>query len=283
MVITKAKLVAETMGFDVLHLYVDSLFVSRINASKEDFQALVNEIERETRLPMELENVYSWFAFLGSRQNPNISVANRFYGIAANGEHKIRGIAQRRGDTTRFVAAVQRGVLEILARETDVSKLYALLPEVLLFTQTQLDALKSRRLPIDELVITQTLSRELDGYSVLSPLSSAARQLQAQGKSVKMGQRIRFIYISRAPGVYAWGLPNAPDPRTVDVPRYQALVLRAVHEILQPLGVTEQILKNWLFSKAGYILPPGQFNPADLTKLELPLFSKLKHLRVDTF
>jgi DNA polymerase elongation subunit (family B) len=143
--------------------------------------------------------------------------------------------------------------------------------------------LKSRQLPIEELVVTQTLSRELDGYSVLSPLSSAARQLQAQGKSVKMGQRIRFIYTSRAPGVYAWGLPSAPDPRTVDVPRYQELVLRAVHEIIQPLGVTEQILKNWLFSKASYVLPPGQFDPADLTKLELPLFSKLKHLRVDTF
>jgi hypothetical protein len=56
-----------------------------------------------------------------------------------------------------------------------------------------------------------------------------------------------------------------------------------VHEILQPLGITEQILKNWLFSKAGYVLPPGQFDPADVAKLELPLFSKLKYLRVDTF
>jgi DNA polymerase elongation subunit (family B) len=125
------------------------------------------------------------------------------------------------------------------------------------------------------------LSRELDGYSVLSPLSSAARQLQATGKPVKMGQRIRFIYIAPSPGVHAWGLPNELDPRTIDILKYRELVLRAVYELLQPLGVTETILKNWLFSKAGYIAPPGKLGSSDSTRLELPLFNDLKHLRVD--
>ena len=282
-VITQAKFIAEAKGFEILHVYVDSLFISRPDASKEDFQALVNEIERETCLPMELENVYSWFAFLCSRQNPNVSVANRFYGIAANGEHKIRGLALRRSDTPRFIANLQRGVLEILAKETNPLKLVDLLPEVLLFIREQLNVLKRKEIPLEELVVTQTLSRELDGYSVLSPLASAAHQLQMQGKTVKMGQRIRFIYIGPAPGVYAWGLPNEPDPRTVDVLRYQELMLRAVYEVLQPLHVTERILKDWLFSKAGYIAPPGQLSSTDPVKLELPLFNNLKHLRVDTF
>jgi DNA polymerase II len=282
-VITEAKFIAEAKGFDVLHVYVDSLFLSRPDASREDFQALVKEIERETHLPMELENVYAWFAFLSSRENPNVSVANRFYGIAANGEHKIRGIALRRGDTSRFVATVQSGVLEILAKETDSRKLVDRLPEVLVFVRAQLGALKSRQIPVEELVVTQTLSRELDGYSVLSPLASAAHQLQVYGKAIKMGQRIRFIYIGPSPGVHAWGLPTRPDPRTIDVLRYQELLLRAVHELLQPLGVTEKILKDWLFSKAGYIAPPGQLSSTDPIKLELPLFNDLKYVRTDTF
>jgi len=282
-VITHAKFVAEAQGFDVLHVYVDSLFVSRPGASKEDFQALVHEIERETHLPMDLENVYSWFVFLRSRQNPDASVANRFYGIAANGEHKIRGIALRRGDTSRFVANVQSGVLEILTKETDPLKLVDRLPEVLAFIREKLGALKSREIDLEELIVTQTLSRELDGYSVLSPLASAARQLQGHGRNIKMGQRIRFIYIGPAPGVHAWGLPKGPDPRTVDVLRYQELVLRAVHELLQPLGVTERILKDWLLSKAGYIDPPGQLHSSDPIKLDLPLFRDLEYLRLDTF
>jgi len=280
-VITQAKFIAEEKGFDVLHVYVDSLFVSDLNASQQDFQALLNEIEKETQLPMELENVYAWFAFPTSRQNPRLSVANRFYGIAINGEHKIRGIALRRGDTSRFVANMQRGVLDILAKEMDPAKLTDLLPEILAFVQDRFAILKNREVPLEELVVSQTLSRELDQYSVLSPLAVAAHQLQVQGKAAKMGQRIRFIYIGPGPGVHAWGLQTRPDPRVIDVPRYKELAFRAVHEVLQPLGVTEQILRNWLFSKADYITQPGLLASRDSTRLALPLFDDVKHLYVD--
>jgi DNA polymerase-2 len=279
--ITRSKSIAESMGFHVLHVYVDSLFVSRPGASREDYQILANEIGKETHLPMDLENIYSWFAFLSSRQNPNLSVANRFYGLAANGEHKIRGIALRRGDTCRFVANTQRGVLEILARPEYSEKLVDLLPEVLAFVQERFKALKNREISLDELVVAQTLSRELEGYSVLSPVANAARQLQVQGKAVRMGQRIRFIYVGPGPGVHAQGLPVSLDPRTIDLPKYRELTFRAVHEVLQPLGVTEQTLRNWLFSKAGYVTGPGQLHSTDSTRLELPLFNDLKHLRVD--
>jgi DNA polymerase elongation subunit (family B) len=143
--------------------------------------------------------------------------------------------------------------------------------------------LRERDVPLEQLIVTQTLSRELDGYSVLSPLGRAAKQLQAQGKAVKMGQRLQFIYIAPAPGVHAWDSSTTVDPRNIDVPRYRELLLRAVHEMLQPLGVTENILKQWIFSEAGYIAPPGRLGSTDTTKLELPLFNDLKYLRVNTF
>ncbi len=48
-VVTRAKLVAEANGFRVLHLYVDSLFVSRPDASVKDFQTLAEKIETARR------------------------------------------------------------------------------------------------------------------------------------------------------------------------------------------------------------------------------------------
>ena len=281
--IIQAKLIAEAMGFVVLHLYIDSLFVSRPGASQEDFRALADEIEKKTGLFMELENTYSWFAFLSSRQNSNISVSNRFYGIAENGKHKIRGVASRRGDTCAFVANIQRQIIQILAKEHDPAKLVNLLPEILELTQGRLSALKNRDIPLEELVVTQTLSRELNGYSVLSPAAVAARQLQVQSKTVNMGQRIRFIYTSPGSGVHAWSLSSPLDPRTIDVSQYKELTLRAVHEVIQPLGVTEKILRDWLFSKAGYITPPGLLASHDTTRLGMPLFNDVKYLHVDNF
>jgi DNA polymerase-2 len=276
-VITRAKLVAEARGFRVLHLYVDSLFVSCPGASREDFQALAQEIEQETHLPIELQKIYPWFAFLGSRENPNISVANRFYGLAADGGHKIRGIALRRGDTPRFVANIQMEILKLLAREPDPAKLTAIFPEILGVLQERLAALKGRQVPLAELVVTQTLSRELTEYSYFSHAATAAKQLESLGKTLKMGQRVHYLHVAAGPGARAWDPSAELDPRIVDVPRYRELILRAVHEVLQPLGVTEDVLRAWLFSRAGYFAPPGMVESSnDLNKIHLPLFASVR-------
>ena len=273
-VITRAKLVAESRGFTVLHLYVDSLFVSGPQASLEDFRSLAEEIERETRMPIELQKVFPWFAFLASRENPNVSVANRFYGLAPDGDHKIRGIALRRSDTPRFIANMQTQLLEILAREPDPTKLVELFPEILETVQQTLAALKAGELPLEELVISQTLSRELNEYSYFSPVATAAKQLEATGKILKMGQRVRYLHIRPGPGARAWDLASDMDPRIVDASRYKELLLRAVHEVLQPLGVTEDLLRVWLFSRAGYCTPPGVIHSQqDLSRINLPLFA----------
>ena len=282
-VITRAKLIAEELGFDVLHLYVDSLFVSKPNATREDFQNLAEVIEQETHLPMDFDGtIYPWFAFLAARSNTNIGVANRFYGLSPDGEHKIRGIALRRRDTPAFVANTQMKVLDILAKESDPDKLNDLLPEILAVLREQLAALKAGKVPLEELVITQRLSRDPGKFSVLSPSAIVARQLQQYGKVVKRGQRIRFIYIAPAPGVWAWDVPLQTSPKTIDRIKYRELLIRAAQEILQPLGVTEAILKDWLISGAGYLAPPGILKSIDQTRLAMPLFADVEYLRLGT-
>jgi DNA polymerase II len=276
----KAKEIAEDYGFTVLHAYVDSLFICRPDATQEeDFQSLLDEILQETKLPIEVEEVYSWMAFVSSRQNSALSVANRFFGLQTDGEYKIRGLACRREDTPLFVAETQLQVLQILAKEKDPGQLTNRLPEVLSMVQERVSALSDRKIPLTDLLITQTLSRELNEYRVLSPVARAARQLQDLGKNVRMGQRIQFIYTRTRQGVCAWDLPEPFNPALIDTPRYKDLLFRAVYEVLQPLGATESVLRNWIFSRASYLLPPGLLH----NRLDLPLFANLKHLRVDVF
>jgi DNA polymerase elongation subunit (family B) len=273
-VVTSAKLTAEERGFRVLHLYVDSLFVSKPGASPADFLDLAQAIEQETHLPLELQKIYPWFAFLGTRENARISVANRFYGLSPDGDHKIRGIALRRSDTPRFISNLQMDLLNILAREPNPARLVDLLPEILGRVQEELAALKAGRIPLDQLVVSQTLSRELKEYSYFSPAATAAKQLEASGMTLRMGQRVRYLHIAAGPGARAWELADDLDPRGVDMSRYRELLARAVHEVTQPLGVSEEVLRTWLFSRAGYISPPGiAASSGDLRKIRLPLFS----------
>ena len=44
-------------------------------------------------------------------------------------------------------------------------------------------------------------------------------------------------------------------PLLIDVSRYKELLFRAVHEVLQPMGIPENVLRDWLLSEAGYMLP----------------------------
>ncbi|MBC7876151.1 MAG: hypothetical protein H7Y59_03185 [Anaerolineales bacterium] len=276
--ILRAKEVAEDHGFTVLHVYVDSLFICRTDATKEeDFQSLLDEIERETKLPIELEAIYSWMAFLSAKQNSNLSVPNRFFGVMPDGEYKIRGLALRREDTPLFISNTQLQILEILKQEKDPSKLTHLLPYVVSIVQESFSALSDGIIPINELLVTQTLSRELNEYKTPSPAARAANQLQAIGRNIRMGQRIQYIYVKTKQGVYAWDLPDPVNPTWIDITKYKVLLFSAVYEVLQPLGVSRNVLKNWIFGKASYLVPPGQL----VNRQDLPLFANLKYLHVD--
>ncbi len=271
-IIMQARAVAESMGFEVLHLYVDSLFVSKPGASQDDFQRLAQAIQASTNMPMDFDGtIFPWFAFLSTRDKSYLGVANRFYGLAPNGEHKVRGLMLRRSDTPLFVANLQMEVLQVLARESDPEKLWSLLPMVVAMVRDRLAALKKGEIPLEQLTICRTLSRELEDYSVLTPLSAAARQLQVQGKTIRRGQRIRYIHVGSGPGVYAWGLHPPPNPKTVNVPKYRELILRAVEEALQPLGVTQSMLEGWLLD--GLAIPAA---PDPLTRSRgAPLLSEV--------
>ena len=84
------------------------------------------------------------------------------------------------------------------------------------------------------------------------------------------------------PGVRAWNFPAPPDLKYIDVPRYKELVLRAVYEVLQPLGVNEKMLRDWLFSRASYLAQPGILPSSKQPNgANLPLPANLDYLRID--
>ena len=133
-----------------------------------------------------------------------------------------------------------------------------------------LSDLRHGRIPPKDLLVAQKLSRTLDKYRTPSPAARAAAQLQAVGKEVKPGQQVRFLYTRGEPGVLAWDLPANPESSQLDVARYSKLLLRAAVTVLQPFGVDEDTLRDWLFSNAGYGGQPGKITGKE-TRMPMPL------------
>ena len=50
--------------------------------------------------------------------------------------------------------------------------------------------------------------------------------------------------------MWAWDLPGKPDPASVDVARYEELLLRAASALTEPLGLDESQLRAWVAGRA---------------------------------
>jgi DNA polymerase-2 len=246
-VLLGAKDTAEDMGFGILHMYVDGLWVIKPGAEHvADFQPLLDEMADRTGLPVALDGIYRWVAFLSSRRDERIPVPNRYFGVFQDGSIKVRGIEARRQDTPPFIARTQMEMLELLADSPDAAHLPEYLPALRNLLRKRLAELRSGKVPVDQLLVTLKLSRSLEEFRTPSPCALALRQIQSVGKSLRPGQRIRFFYTMGKPGVYAWDLPDPLNPARLDLARYRTLMLRAAFTILQPLGMDESILEDWI-------------------------------------
>jgi len=192
---------------------------------------------------------YRWVAFLPSRVDDRVPVANRYFGVFQDGSIKVRGIEARRRDTSPFIASVQMELLKHFAQAKDADQLVTYIPGAVALLRRHFANLDAGRVPLEQLLVAQKLSRELDAYADPSPAARAAQQLQAAGKSVRPGQRVRFLYLRGKPDVHAWDIPQRPDPRMIDLARYRILLLRAAVTILQPMGVEETSLQAWIYAQ----------------------------------
>ena len=160
-----AKDVAEEQGFEVLHMYVDGLWVRKPGLKTvQDFQPILDEVALKTGLPIALDGIFRWVAFLPSRRDVRIPVPNRYFGVFQDGTIKIRGIEARRGDTPACISGMQMEMLKLMAKAGSAEELPGLLPQIRTLLLKRLSLIQRRTLPLEEYLVTLKLSRTLEEY-----------------------------------------------------------------------------------------------------------------------
>ena len=188
-----AKETAEARGYRVLHALVDSLYVQKEDATREDYENLSREIEQRTGLPMALEAVYRYVVFLPSKQSPEIPVPNRFFCVPEEGELKVRGLECRKHDTPPLVARMQREALAILAEAHDFQSYGRKLEEAREVLARYLARLEAGSVNLEELVINRRLTRSPHDYKQASATAIAAKQLERAGVKLRPGETLQYI------------------------------------------------------------------------------------------
>jgi len=226
-----AKEIAERAGFAFLHGLTDAIWVKKEGASGRDYAELAGRITRETGMPIALEGVYRWIAFLPSKRNPAVAVPNRWAGVFENGEVKVRGIALRRSDAPAAVAALQRDLLDRMARAGSLRELRSMAAQLRGIVEAAVARLRAGRVPVEELAIARRLSKAPERYVARTAAAAAVRELCGRGATLRPGSKIRYL-LSDGTGRAAGFLDGAETP---DVDRYEALLRDAADELLLPL------------------------------------------------
>lgn len=188
-----AKAICEDQGFEVLHAIVDSFWIRKPGSTREEIERLTREINQRTNLTIAIEGRYAWLVFLPSRQDPELPVPNRYFGVFEDGSLKFRGIETRRGDQAAFVRRFQRQLLDALSTADSLAACREMKAELIELVNEAENALRRREAPLESLFLSRKTSKEAEEYKNNSLTAVAARQAKQAGLDLHAGEAIVFL------------------------------------------------------------------------------------------
>jgi DNA polymerase elongation subunit (family B) len=245
---------AEARGFRALHAIVDAVWLAKPGLAEPEVLDLCRDIQAATGIEISLEGIYRWVSFLPSRVDPNVSVANRYFGVFETGAQKVRGIDLRRSDTPPLVAEAQQRMLDVLAEARDLAELARRIPPALEVLAAYAWRLREGGLRLDDLVIKRTASKEAKEYTGNSQIGLASRQLAARGVAVRPGERIRYVIsdaAAAAKGDRVRAVPLLSPDTPYDTDKYTELLCKAAETLLWHHGYDWRRLRAFLAETVG--------------------------------
>lgn len=242
----EAMRIAEGQGYQVLHGIVDSLWLSKRNATRKEYHELCDSIKEKSGFEVVPEGIYKWIVFLPSKMDSTNQVANRYFGCFEDtNEIKVRGIEYRRGDAPVYFKLCQKEILGALSKCDNAEQLKRVAQtECVQIFHEFANRLEKHEVSPKELIITRRLSKDLEEYRSQRQLSvNAATQLADRGLKLKAGQSVSYVITN-----YKTRVKNRTTPEELvetanyDSRRYVELLADCCTTILLPFGVEERLL-----------------------------------------
>lgn len=247
----RAKDAAEQAGFRFLHGIVDSVWLWKPGVTAHEAEVLSQSIFQLTGIEMKIEGIYKWIAFLPSKEDPLMPVANRYFGLFDSGEYKVRGIELRRHDTPELVLRFQRAVLAVIHNCQNVEEIMDAMPKALEVLREYVDEVARGTVPFADLALTRRLSRDPKSYQNRTLTAVVAQELMGRGVELSPGEMIQYVMTDTSSGVVetrARALAHIDADWSYDTKAYQELLLRAFDSLFAQLGYDLDWLNtHWLF------------------------------------
>ncbi|MFH0748631.1 MAG: DNA polymerase domain-containing protein [Candidatus Bathyarchaeota archaeon] len=184
-----------TRGFEVLYGNTDSIFVKRPDSTREDYEELAKTIQRETGLPITVDNHYKFIVFMRQETHVNVEAMNRFFGKLTDGELNCRGIELRRRDYPIFLKEFQKKLIQILLdAECKQEVIESQVDKAKAFVDDTYNRVRRGEIDLAKLAMSKRLHRHVDSYKSMVPHVAAAKHLVLHGKRIEEYDTVDFVF-----------------------------------------------------------------------------------------
>ena len=113
-ILLKTKDIVQNSGYELIYADTDAVFLKRENATKSDYENIMNVLIRETGLNMTMEFHYKFLVLLYIEADDKMEARKHYYGLTYDNQLITRGIDIRRHDSPAFIKEFQRTLLSKL-------------------------------------------------------------------------------------------------------------------------------------------------------------------------
>jgi DNA polymerase elongation subunit (family B) len=238
--------------FELIYADTDSIFIKKKHATREDYENIAEEISKSVDLPMVLAHHYQFLLLLPLQSDSSgyMKAQKHYFGILTNHELLTRGIECRRHDSPLFIKTFQENLIKCLFDVETLEAVYSIgYKRALQYVSKTIDAVMRKKLSIGELIVSKTLRKPITEYTKLYPHVSASINLTQQGKWVRNGETIDFVYVNTQ--------RDNPLRRVAPIALYDKLYYDSEKYRNMLLAASETILSSFGFSRQQWDLNPS--------------------------
>jgi len=233
--LVEAMNIARAEGYQTLYGNSDSLFLQKPGASREDFNALADQIKAKLELPITVENHFRYLVLLPQKSGEDFGAINRYYGIRYDDKLVCRGIELRRRNTPKYISDFQReAIIALLNQSSTETVLSKGIEEVDKLLSIASRKLKQGLVPLEELEAKTILRRRPEKYKARLPHVAAAEALDINGDHVDRGSVVSYVYVDSEHSNPFRRVSPAGYQRRYDTKKYKRLLEEARRSILLP-------------------------------------------------
>jgi DNA polymerase family B len=253
-ILLNTKDIVQGAGFDLVYADTDAVFLKKKDASRKDFEKIMDKLVSETGLQITLEYHYKFLVLLYIEADEKMEARKHYYGLTYDNQLVTRGIDTRRHDSPTFIKQFQNTLLSKLFNCNSYEEVLTTgYQSALTYITHSIDKLTNGEVQITDLIVSKLLRQNIEKYRSLFPHVAAAIRLNVSGVITNLGDNIQYVHTdsNHTDPLYRITPAKLISSKEYDKEKYLEMLLDSAEVVLSTFGFQQSLfgfekkIKHW--------------------------------------